>query len=218
MGGVLIEAQGAAPRRSWRPVLALGCALLGAAAPAAGEPDAAPILAAAPAELMEELRDRKVVLDARGEAATQAARGFVIFEQPVDRAFLLLAQSARQKEYRPELEAIETLEVSEDGSIDAHRMKIMFIDIRYHLRNRIDALNRRIHWELAPGFENDLERVEGSWELYALEDGRTLGVFGTVVEVGSGMPSFLQDYVTRKNLPRTLERCRLWVDGNGRAH
>ena len=130
---------------------------------------------------------------------------------------MLLAQTSRQNEYRPELEAIETLESREDGSIDEQRLRIMFIDIRYHLRNRVDPLKRRIHWELAPGFENDLERVEGSWELYALEDERTLGVFSTIVELGSAMPSFLQDYVTRKNLPGTLERCRRWVDGNGHA-
>jgi len=158
-----------------------------------------------------------VVLDARSDSATQAARGFVIFEQPVSRVFMLLAQTARQKEYRSELESIETIESREDGGVDEHRMRIMFIEIRYHLLNRIDAAGRRIQWELAPGFESDLKRVEGSWELYALEDGRTLGVFGALVEVGSGMPSFLQDYVTRKNLPRTLERCRRWVDGDGRA-
>jgi hypothetical protein len=182
-----------------------------------GEPDAGPILAAAPARVVESLLARKVVLDARSDSAAQAARGFVIFEQPVSRVFMLLSQTARQKEYRPELESIETIDSREDGSVDEHRMRIMFIEIRYRLRNRIDAAGRRIEWELAPGFDSDLKRVEGSWELYALEGGRTLGVFGTLVEVGSGMPSFLQDYVTRKNLPRTLERCRRWVDGDGRA-
>lgn len=166
---------------------------------------------------MQELRAEKVVLESRGDAATQAARGLVIFEQPVDRVYMLLAQTSRQKEYRPELDAILTLDSQPDGSLDEHRMKIMFLDVRYHLRSRVDAERRRIAWELAPGFDNDLKRVEGSWELYALEEGRTLGVFGTVVEVGSGVPSFLQDYVTRKNLPRTLERCRRWVDGDGHA-
>lgn len=201
-------------RRSRRLALVLA---LAAAAPAWGEPDGETILAAVPASLAADLQAHKVVLDARSDAATQAARGFVIFEQPVGRAFMLLSQTSRQGEYRPEVEEIETVETFEGGSIDEHRMKIMFIGIRYRLLNRVDAVRRRIEWELAPGFESDLKRVEGSWELYALGEGRTLGVFGTLVEVGSGMPSFLQDYVTRKNLPRTLERCRRWVDGDGHA-
>jgi hypothetical protein len=37
-------------------------------------------------------------------------------------------------------------------------------------------------------------------------------VFDTVVEVGAGLPSSLQDYVTRKNLPRTVLRAFAVVD------
>jgi hypothetical protein len=91
----------------------------------------------------------------------------------------------------------------------------MFIGIRYRLRNHWDPAHRRISWELDPEFENDLRRVDGSWELFALDASRTLGVLTTKVEVAAGMPSFLQDYVTRKNLPGTLERCRHWVDADG---
>ena len=165
---------------------------------------------------MQRLLEKKVVLE-RAAADAHLARGYVIFEQPVSRVFALLAQTARQREYRPELDSIETIEQLGDGTVDEHRLRMMFIDIRYRLRSRVDAAKRRIEWELAPGFDHDLARVDGSWELYALEEGRTLGVFGTVVEVGAGLPAFLQDLVTRKNLPRTLERCRRWVDGDGRT-
>ena len=160
-----------------------------------------------------------MVLDGpqRTRCAAQVARGFVIFEQPVSRAFQLLAQTSRQKEYRPELDAIETVECArrrQRGRAPPARScsstSATVFAIASTPRGGASAGSSR------PGFENDLERVDGSWELYALEDGRTLGVFGTVVEVGAGMPAFLQDYVTRKNLPRTLERCRRWVDGDGR--
>jgi hypothetical protein len=191
--------------------------LAGAHAAAAGEPDARGVLEAQPAELVRRLFDRKVVLEGRSEGASRGARGYVLFEQPLSRTFLLLSQTARQKEYRPELEAIETIERLDDGTVDEHRLKMMFLDIRYRLRTRADAAARTLRWELAPGFDHDLARVDGSWELYALEEGRTLGVFDTVVEVGAGLPSFLQDLVTRKNLPHTLERCRRWVDADGRA-
>jgi hypothetical protein len=95
-------------------------------------------------------------------------------------------------------------------------MKIMFVEIQYRLRNHLDAASHRVSWELDPRFHNDLTRVDGSWELLPLDANHTLGVFGTVVEVSAKMPSFLQDYATRKNLPGTLERCRRWVDGGGR--
>jgi len=95
-------------------------------------------------------------------------------------------------------------------------MRILFLDIRYRLRHRVDRESRRLSWELAPGFEHDVERIEGSWQLHPLGTERTLGVFRTRVEVGAAMPAGLQEYATRRNLPRTLARCRRWVDGDGR--
>jgi hypothetical protein len=209
-----------------RPVLALALALAAAraaaprAAPAPAarsEPDGHALLAAQPPVRVRALLEKKVLLEGRRDAGAEVARAYVIFEQPVRRVFRLLSQTARQKEYRPELDSIETLEWLPDGTVDEHRLRMLFLDIRYRLRNRVDAAQRRIQWELAPGFESDLKRVEGAWELYALDERRTLGVFATVVEVGAGLPTFLQDYVTRKNLPRTLERCRRWVDARGRG-
>ncbi|HEX2484953.1 MAG TPA: hypothetical protein VHQ66_06615 [Myxococcota bacterium] len=140
----------------------------------------------------------------------------MIFAAPMSRTFQLLAQTPRQREYRPELTGLETIEVTADGNVEEHRMRILFLDIRYRLRHRLDRERRRLWWELAPGFEHDLARVEGSWELHPLRPDRTLGVLNTQVEVGPAMPAFLQDYATRKNLPATLERCRRWVDGDGR--
>jgi len=206
--------------RSWRGASRrVAVALLLAAAPAAaqGGPDGPAIVAELPSDLRERLQAQKAVLAGHAESSTVSAQGYVIFEQPVERVFQLLAQTARQAEYRPELESIETVARLDDGTIDEHRIRILFIGLCYRLRSHLDAAHRRISWELDPSFENELRRVEGSWELHALDARRTLGVFRTTVEVGSGIPSFVQDYLTRRNLPGTLERCRRWVDADGRA-
>lgn len=186
------------------------------------EPEAAErVLAAEPPERVAALLEEKVVVARAAEtgetdAGSVVARGLVIFDQPIDRTFQLLAQTSRQREYRPELAGIETVEELPDGSVEEHRLRILFIDIRYRLRNRLERERRRLWWDLAPGFDHDLARVDGSWELYPLRPRRTLGVLTTRVEMGAAMPSFLQDYATRRNLPATLERCRRWVDGDGR--
>lgn len=204
--------------RPWPPRLVLlAAALAGAVARSGAQPDEARlVLAREPPALVEALLERKVVLADDAGAPEGVARALVIFEQPIDRAFLLLSQTTRQREYRPDLAGIETLEALPDGSVEEQRLRILFLDIRYRVRHRSDRERRRLTWELAPGYDHDLARLEGSWELYPLPPHRTLGVFGTRVEVGAALPSFLQEYATRKNLPRTLERCRRWVDGDGR--
>ena len=194
----------------------LAVALAAAVArPAFATPDAGErVLAQQPPDVVEALLRDKVVLATQG--GSPVVRGLVIFAKPVDRVYELLAQTSRQREFRTDLAGLETLETLRDGSIEEHRLRILFLDIRYRLRNRLDRERRRISWELARGFEQDLQRVEGSWKLYPLPQDRTLGVFRTRVEVGPAMPEFLQDYATRKNLPGTLARCRRWVDGDGR--
>jgi hypothetical protein len=197
----------------------LALALAGAVARAGGaQPEEArTVLAREPPALVEALLENKVVLAGHSDGRAHVTRGFVIFEQAIDRTFLLLSQTVRQREYRPDLATIETVEQLPDGSIEEHRMRILFLDIRYRLRHRSDRERRRLTWELAPGYDHDLARLEGFWELYPLPPNRTLGVFGTQLEMGDAVPSFLEDLATRRNLPGTLERCRRWVDGDGRV-
>ncbi len=103
-----------------------------------------------------------------------------------------------------------------DGPVDQHRMSIMFMEITYRLQYRFDPLRRHIHWELDPEFENAVERVSGSWELQDLDEDRTLARFRTSVRVGRGLPNWIEEGVTRRNIPETLEHCRQWINSGGR--
>jgi hypothetical protein len=91
----------------------------------------------------------------------------------------------------------------------------MLVPLVYRLRHRLDREAARLSWELAPGFESPLRRVEGFWELFALEGGRTLGRFGSVVDVGPALPRSFQGVLTRRTVERSVESCRRWVDSDG---
>lgn len=194
------------------PWLATGAAVA-TAAPSAAER----ILAEQPKAVVKRLEKKKLVLlRSRPTGKTSDfIEALVIFEQPRSRVMRLLSQTARQSEFRPELSEVETLEWSGDGCVDEHRMRLMFMQLRYRLRNHFDFEGSRIWWELDPDFAGDLEHLEGYWELYELDDTRTLGRFGTRVDVSAALPHWLQDYATRKNVPATVDRVRRWVDSNG---
>lgn len=191
-------------------------ALAGVAEPRAAQETASDILAHQPEAVTEALmRDKIVLLDHGDTNGNGMLEGLVVFEQPRSRTLQLIAQTARQTEYRPELEAVETVERSDGATIDEHRMKIMFMEIDYRVRTHYDYERSRIDWKLDPNFDNDLQDIEGYWELYELDENRTLGKFGTRVSVGQAMPIWLQDYATRKNVPQTMDRMRRWVDSDG---
>jgi hypothetical protein len=71
-------------------------------------------LAGEPPELVERLLDEKVVVLSGSEARDQddptQVRALVLFAKPRSRAIQLLLQTARQIEYRPELQKLETVE------------------------------------------------------------------------------------------------------------
>jgi hypothetical protein len=202
-----------------RAAVALVLALPAASQGPAPAQTAAAILASHPPTLVARLMREKVVIVGNGETKGGAPgamlTALVIFEQPRDRALRLLAQTARQSEYRPELKRVETVERDENTTVDEHRMRIMLMQIDYRVRTRYDLEHGRISWKIDPDFENDLEDLEGSWELYALAEKRTLGRFGTRVSIGPALPIWVQEYATRQNLPQTMERMRRWVDSNG---
>lgn len=196
--------------------LTLALALLVAPAPPALARSAAAVLAAHPPPLVERLmREKIVVVDPGSNGDGSMVTALVVFEQPRGHTLHLLSETARQAEYRPELKRIETVERRNGTSIDEHRMKIMFMQIDYRVRTRYDPKRSRISWKIDPSFENDLQDLEGFWELYELDARRTLGRFGTRVSVGPALPVWVQDYATRKNLPQTMDRMRRWVDSDG---
>lgn len=177
------------------------------------------ILQTIPAEASARLLERGwVLIETPGSEDDhfEGLEALVIFERPPNETLRMLAQTGRQTEYRKDVHTIETIEFEENGSIDEHRMRIMFVRIAYRIDYDIDYEALRMTWRLDPRFENSLKHLEGYWELYELGGGRTLARFGTDVEVGPAIPPMLQDSVTRSKVPKSIDNTRKWVNSGGK--
>jgi len=156
-----------------------------------------------------------LVEEAKTESGGTLFVAYVLFEKPLGRVVELLSQASRQREYRPELRSIEVVERGPDTRLDEHRIKIMFTNVVYRLRMQRDRAPDRFSWHLDPSFDNDLRRMQGFWELYQLGEDRTLGRFGSTVDVGPAVPRLVQKTLSRKTVLRTVENTRKWVDSDG---
>lgn len=208
-------------RRSRRLAISLAVGVsAGAATGAHHEPAPEPATPSARALLAElEPDDRETLLESGflmlGTDEHDVHIGLVLFERPRGEVIELLAQTSRQKEYRPELKRLESIESTPAGSLDEYRIRVMLVTITYRMRYVVDREQGRIRWALDPEFENDLQHVEGFWELHELDADRTVARFGTRVDVGPAVPGFLQDFATERNMPQTVDRTRRWVDSGG---
>jgi hypothetical protein len=203
-------------RAAWLALLLAGAAAGQAALPTNRPASAQALLDAQPAERRDELLEERLVLLPSDGLPEGQVEALVLFAQPADRVWELLLARERQREYRPELTRIAVVEQKEAEVVEEQHLKIAFLSVGYRLRDRFHVETRTITWELDPSFESALEHVSGYWELHALDAERTLARFGTKVSVSSAVPGFLQNGITRKNVPDSLENTRQWVDSNGR--
>lgn len=174
------------------------------------------LLDAQPAELREELLEERMVLLPSDGLPKGQVEALVLFSQPPEKVWELLLQRDRQKEFRPEITGLSIVEQSSERVVEEQHLKIAFLDVAYRLECRVDNGARTLTWQLDPSFESTLEHVSGYWELHGLDGGRTLARFGTRVSVSPAVPGFLQNGITRKNVPESLENTREWVDSDGR--
>ena len=174
------------------------------------------ILAGYSPKIVKRLHDKKMTLLPRATDGSLYIGALVLFDQSLDTTQELLSQTERQHEYLPELKTADLIRRDGTAVINEHQVRVMFIRLSYRIRTEFDSDAGRIWWALDPAHENDLDVLEGYWEFYEMEQERTLGRFGTLVDVGPAMPAFLQDLITRKNVPRAIDRARRWVDSDGR--
>jgi hypothetical protein len=174
------------------------------------------LLDSQPKDLIEELMEERLVLMKTDGSDKGLVEALVLFSKPPEEVWPLLIQRERQKEYRPELTSVEIVQREENALVEEQHLKIAFLKVGYRLTDRFDPATRTLTFELDPSFESQLEHVSGYWELHALDGGRTLARFGTRVNVSSAVPGFLQNGITRKNVPDTLENTRQWVDSGGK--
>jgi hypothetical protein len=174
------------------------------------------LLDSLPQDRLEELLEERLILLPSDGLPRGQVEALVLFSRPPEKVWELLLQRERQPECRPELTSISVVERIGDGLIEEQHLKIAFLSISYRLRDRFEPATRTFTWELDPTFESTLQHVSGYWELHDLAGGRTLARFGTRVSVSAAVPGFLENGITRKNVPESLENTRQWVDSDGR--
>jgi hypothetical protein len=163
-------------------------------------------------------RDKLVIFSKPGTDPGSTARfihALAIFDQSADTTIRMLIQTSKQADYLPVLQKSTTIKQFTDGNEDEHQLTVFIFHVVYYVRHRWDLEKRKLWWHLDPEMPNDLKTVEGGWDIYPLDDKHSVGAYRTHIDVGSSIPNFVQEYLTRRDLPKALENQRLWVNSGG---
>jgi hypothetical protein len=83
------------------------------------------------------------------------------------------------------------------------------------VRHQWDDKKFRTWWALDPTYKNDLKHLEGYWHLYYMDDTHTFARYGTKLVVKDFIPKTVQEALTRRDLPASLESVRKRVNSHG---
>jgi len=154
----------------------------------------------------------------QGKEQKRLIRCAMAFDQPIDKVWSLLTQDERQDEYLPGLNKCTLVKREATQDWVDFFVKVVFFKVTYRVNHRYDPEHYYMNWGLDPSFKNDLNHLEGFWQLYAMPDGRTLARYGTKVIPASFLPESIQDYLTRRSLPENLDAVRKWINSGGAYH
>jgi hypothetical protein len=151
-----------------------------------------------------------------GKNKKSLIKASLLFDQPIEKVWSMLKQTDRQKEYLPHLREAKIIEGNNDGNITEFMLKIMFFNIRYRVDHKFENGTYKLSWHLDPNYKNDLKELYGYYQLYKVDDTHTLARYGSRVDIGLLVPAFIEDALTRKDLPTALGNVKKWIDSGGK--
>jgi len=208
--------------------LALGAVLIGlmlAVPTVAAPPASAPTIK--DAEATEGLTDDAVERAKKGEiviANTQARsegtasamiQAAMLFDVPIHEAYRIVRETDKQCEYLESCDKNILIERTSSYDIVEFHVKILAWEIKYRVKHHWDDKKFRTWWALDPSYKNDLKHLEGYWRLYYVDDNHTFGRYGTKLVVKDFIPKTVQEALTRRDLPSSLEAVRKRINSHG---
>jgi hypothetical protein len=143
-------------------------------------------------------------------------KAVAIFNKPKQRVYDLITTPADQILYLPRLSIAETVERPKNGELTRFQIKVLFTRTNFRVRHWYYPETSRLEWFLDPEFNNDIKLQEGFWQLYQIDENTTVGEYGTLVDTGLAVPSAIQDFFAKKDIPKALDGMRKWVDTDGK--
>lgn len=89
----------------------------------------------------------------------------------------------------------------------AYELEIVGRTVRYHLAHTVNGDGTQVHWSLDEDKPNDVEQVDGSFELVPRE-GATLAVYRSRLDTGMRVPDFVAKILSESALKGYLRGVR----------
>lgn len=157
----------------------------------------------------------------KGQGGKDAGKGlaFILVNAPWEQAFRIVAAHDKHQEWAPRCEKSEVLSHDLKDGVDHMKVRltigVLWKKIVYTLDVFADAPKREMRWALDKSAKNDIADTRGAWRFVELDPQHTVIAYDVAADSGHAVPNWLQDYLTRRDLPGVLESAKKRIESNG---
>jgi len=143
-------------------------------------------------------------------------QSMALIKAPIDKCWEIFTQYDKQQEYFPRKTESVVLEQKPGLVLVRKKFKFYWVSIGYVNRYQVDAKNYRIDFSIDPSQPHDIKDSAGFFLFEKIAPDQTLFTYGvTRLDTGIAMPSFVQEYMQKKDLPAVAENIRKRIESGG---
>lgn len=143
-------------------------------------------------------------------------KAYVVVKQPKQRVWELLQNPERQNTYLPRLDKTKVIKREPNYLLAYFKTGVSFVTVETQIEHRWFPEVSRLAWGLDPNYDNDLKQQDGYYNVYALDDTTSLLEMGTLLEASALVPNFVQEYLTKTDLPEAMVAVKKYMDSDGK--
>jgi len=144
-------------------------------------------------------------------------RAWVIIKATPDACYATLSKYEETPKYMPRVEKVTIADKTPTFMRVTQAIKVVFSTYRYTMDFTFDPKAKAMTWVLDKKAKNDIADTSGKWSFLPLPGGTTTLLDYTVaVDTGAALPSFLSNYLTKRDLPGVLDAFRKRVESGGK--
>jgi len=175
------------------------------------------------------LRDRVYLIagedpdspSAEGSGPAAAIKGYIralaLFNRPKERTLELMLEPGKLAWFLDDLYDSEAVARDPDlGELTRFTIKFLWIDVSFWVQHWFYPEISRYEWYIdTENFRNGIRDNRGYWQLYALDDERTIGEYGIVVDTGIPIPRSWVERIQRRRIPGAMAQFHRYIDSDG---
>ena len=154
---------------------------------------------------MSLFKRKRPPLDVNSEVTPAGTKATAITVRKVskDALFRAITDYPAYPEFMPRVVECRIVSTEDDGALRvAQGIKVGPKTVRYTIRVVLSESEGRVEWTLAEG---DFKRLDGSWHLEDLGDGRVRITYVNLVDVGYKIPGWVSKSLVGGAMPEVVE-------------